>query len=214
MFAFLAIRWWPLKVAILGLALYVGTHYGWPEFIFLSMFAIGSLIAAHWSVIQSAFSRLLSFPGSGPLLLLIVVLLFTSSWWVLPFGSDPANGRWWSLSALIGAVLAVLLAAHWKGARRFLEWGPVQWLGRISFSLYLVHESVIIAVRFLMLDAPMTVVAVVAIPAAILMSWLFYLTVERPSIKLARAAGNATSSHFTRPAGYPSRSHGASTKTL
>lgn len=123
-----------------------------------------------------------------------VATLLTARWLVagLPF-EHPLLDALASGATIAGAVAAVVLALHWRPMRRVLEERPTQWLGARSFSLYLVHEPVIVAVALLVPvawapGAP----AVVGGLLAILVSALFFRAVERPSISLAHRAGRTT----------------------
>jgi peptidoglycan/LPS O-acetylase OafA/YrhL len=59
-------------------------------------------------------------------------------------------------------------------------------LGAASYSIYLVHSIVIAAVWHFMRHQNLTAFAVVAIPAALGASLLFYAVVERPSTEALR----------------------------
>jgi peptidoglycan/LPS O-acetylase OafA/YrhL len=91
--------------------------------------------------------------------------------------------------AVIGAsVILILLVRDGGGAfARWLRSRPLQWLGRVSYSLYLVHVPVAVALAHAFHGtlpaaaiAPLTVL--LALPAAA----LFYRAVERPSLLLSR----------------------------
>jgi len=62
-----------------------------------------------------------------------------------------------------------------------------QFLGRISFSLYLLHLPVLLSMlRLLFGVLPFMVIMVAAIPMSVVVAWLFWYIVERPSISLSR----------------------------
>ena len=69
----------------------------------------------------------------------------------------------------------------------FLESAPVQWLGRISYSLYLSHLLTIASLKF---HLP-TVWLYLAVPACLAVAQGLCLAVEEPSIALSRRAGRA-----------------------
>jgi peptidoglycan/LPS O-acetylase OafA/YrhL len=68
---------------------------------------------------------------------------------------------------------------------RFLESAPVQWLGRISYSLYLSHVLTIGALKH---HAPGFWIYL-AIPASLVVAQILCVAVEQPSISLSRRAG-------------------------
>ncbi len=82
---------------------------------------------------------------------------------------------------ILGAVFA-----HRRLASPLLESAPAQWLGRISYSLYLSHTLVIWGLQ---IAAP-AYWAWLAIPASFAVGELFSRLVEAPSIALSRRAGS------------------------
>ncbi len=77
--------------------------------------------------------------------------------------------------------------AHTEVRNRVLEGRLAQWLGRISYSLYLSHALVLAtAVKAL---GPAG--GVWALPAVFAVGWLVWRTVERPSLELSRQSDKA-----------------------
>ncbi len=77
----------------------------------------------------------------------------------------------------------------------------MQWLGLRSFSLYLVHLP-LVSVTVLLLGgtAPLWAVLLIAVPAALLTTAVFYRVVELPSHRLARRAAARLSAEPARAA--------------
>ncbi len=105
-----------------------------------------------------------------------------------------ATSAWFTALAdvaiLGGAVLVLVLILVLPGSARPLEARPVQWLGRHSYSLYLVHEPLVVAIAFAAGGwhawlLPVVVVAALALAAA------FHAVAEVPSIRLSRRVGGA-----------------------
>lgn len=183
-------RWWVTAIAgVLISALGEYLHVQW--LIYLPMFLIGSALAAGWE-------RIRAVPRGLGWVLLVAGLLGISSpaWFPAPF-SNPVIEQ---VVILAAAFTIVLLAGKWLPAERFLL-GPVpRTLGRISFSLYLVHEP--IAVSFANLlpvswSPWWTVVA--TIPVAIGAAFLFARFVELPAHRLAKAIAKRISTERTTP---------------
>ncbi len=87
----------------------------------------------------------------------------------------------------LGAALMIALALGSPAWSRGLQRRPLLWLGRISYSLYLTHNIVLLAVVHAfhpMLDGPALVALVVV--ASLLVADLGYRLVEAPSIRLGR----------------------------
>lgn len=96
------------------------------------------------------------------------------------------------LASYAASVLLILLARQPGRFRELLRTAPPAALGRISFSLYLVHVPVLVAVLHGMHDlADPYVVAAVGVALALLAAVVFNLLVEVPSRHLARAAERA-----------------------
>jgi Predicted acyltransferases len=93
--------------------------------------------------------------------------------------------------AAIIITIAAFASPYFRG---ILERAPFQYLGRVSYSLYLVHLPVILAVMHLSYGKVATPILFAAsIAASFALAELLYRAVERPSHKIARAiTGNAT----------------------
>lgn len=102
------------------------------------------------------------------------ILLADQTWFV----AGQAAGQ---LASIIGSLLLVWLITQ----GRFVRFGTqtsLAFLGRISFSLYLVHKPVIEALQ---LPVPFLHI-VISTLLAILLASLFYVGVEKPSLNLSR----------------------------
>ena len=85
----------------------------------------------------------------------------------------------------LGAALIVAYAVKAK----WLLGTTVQWLGRRSFSLYLIHTSVLLAlVNLLHMKQPHIALLWLYLPVTMLVTELFYRGVEQPLLKLSRQA--------------------------
>ena len=85
-----------------------------------------------------------------------------------------------------GAVLAVVAALTIPALGRMLDARPAQWLGSRSFSLYLVHEPVVVALAFALGLPGFPVLLGVAAVAALIAAELCHRALERPSHQAAR----------------------------
>jgi peptidoglycan/LPS O-acetylase OafA/YrhL len=87
-----------------------------------------------------------------------------------------------------GAAVVVVYAAGVRGG--VLTWRGPLWLGRVSYSLYLVHAVVFLALAHALAGAmPPGVLAALAVPASLVAAALFFRAVEAPSVRLARRIG-------------------------
>ncbi|WP_426433743.1 acyltransferase family protein [Bradyrhizobium genosp. P] len=110
----------------------------------------------------------------------------------------------------MSAVMLVALITGWPAAQRLLATPAGQYLGRISFPLYLAHIPVLFSVAcsvFLVAHAAglsygtSTLISLTAyVPSFLLAAMLLEKAVDEPSIRLAARAANALSEPVARPA--------------
>ena len=100
----------------------------------------------------------------------------------------------------LGAAGLVAIVACSAACARALAFAPLVWLGRTSYSLYLVHVPVMLACGFLLGGtlAPRAILAL-AIVLALPMAEVMFRLVERPSIRLSRSVGRALSGGGAAP---------------
>jgi peptidoglycan/LPS O-acetylase OafA/YrhL len=101
-------------------------------------------------------------------------------------------------ASVVGAVGLVLLALAPTPFARGLETRQSQWLGRVSFSLYLVHVPLLVTAAFLLRDSRWPLVALLGIPASLAVAWVFQRFVEAPAHRLSRRVGAAVRAHSER----------------
>ncbi len=84
----------------------------------------------------------------------------------------------------------IMLALAFHPFGDLLSRRPVHWLGVRSYSLYLVHEPIVVALAldFRLTNAPIWF-AIVAIALSIAVAAAFYRLVERPAVRLAHRVG-------------------------
>jgi peptidoglycan/LPS O-acetylase OafA/YrhL len=93
---------------------------------------------------------------------------------------------WNEWAAGLGALGAVLIAAASPLAHRALAIAPLAWLGRISYSLYLVHLPALLAIGHILSGrAPVGAILVAAFTAALVLAQAVRACVEGPSIFLS-----------------------------
>jgi peptidoglycan/LPS O-acetylase OafA/YrhL len=120
-------------------------------------------------------------PSSRVILWAAVYLLFNVRW-LTPWPSlyaDIANG--------IGSALLIALVLTSAGAQRFLTLKPFLWLGAVSYSLYLIHVPVLMAMVHLM-DTwlPLAVILSFVPLVSLLIASIFHRLVEVPTTELGR----------------------------
>lgn len=153
-------------------------HWG-GYWLYLPMFGIGALMARQ-------HERLLIFGNalkgwSGSLVAVAGILLLTLAW-TAHAQDRPA----YQPAQTAGAALLVFTFGYWNRGRKAGESRLLQWLGRRSFSLYLVHFPIVLGVAFL-LESHSRYAFVVAIPVSLLVADRFFRWAEAPSHRLAQS---------------------------
>ena len=146
-------------------------------------FALGIGIYCERERVAWLFDRIRSW-GSAGIIIAGVLLLSSPRYYNLdiPFPKTSA------LLYMTGAALLVAAAIHSSGFRRFLSLGPIAWVGRISFSVYLIHTPIILLLtpwidhRLGFWGATLFVVA--CLFTTYLIAPILYHFVEVPSMKL------------------------------
>ena len=146
----------------------------------LPVFGLGVVAAAEFDRIRPFIARLGRLRGT---LALLVVLLFVDLHWTF-MGAVPVAG-----AVALGALGLVLLFAAWGPTMTVGTFRPVAWLGRVSFSLYLVHEPIVVSTALLLGTRDPLIVAPIAIPGALVIAHLFHRFVETPAHRLSKAVG-------------------------
>lgn len=190
-----ALRWrrlWPLKLgAALGLAVVGGVqHIEWLTY--LPIFAIGAVLGAERERIRE-LTR--SWPRVVWLPVAAAGLLLANAEWISP--ERPIHGV--EAVVTVGATLLVLVFLLSGSAKKLGDTAVAQWLGRVSFSLYLVHLPIILAGVTLLRSVSLPLALAVSGAVCFVAAELFFRYVERPAHRLSVAAGRAVERRL-RPA--------------
>lgn len=185
--------WLSVPLALWGVGWAVSIDHELLSYLFV--FAVGVLLAQRLGALAVWGARISTSRRASFLWLLTLTtgaLLLLSEWWMQQFVSD------WTLwlpvgrpAGVLGAAVLVFVFLHCPAVRRFANSAVLQWLGTVSFSLYLVHEPIVVSVAAL---TPATVqgllvTASVGSGLSLLVAVLFFHAVERPSRHLAGWAG-------------------------
>ena len=152
--------------------------------VYLQFFVSGILLARHRSAVISRIR------ATGTLTRLALaaasLLLYTHPWWMPRIGH--AHAPFLDLElALAGTVGLLVSVIGSPGAATVLCTRPLQYLGRISFSLYLVHAIVLLALLHVFYGRlPAAVLLIALWPLSLGLATLGERYVERPSIALGR----------------------------
>ncbi|HTE41287.1 MAG TPA: acyltransferase [Steroidobacteraceae bacterium] len=153
--------WWPLATALDTL------HY-------LLYFVAGILIATKLNSLVALLKQL-------PSMVRAVLWIAAAGLLLARFG-HVSHVIW-----AAGAALTVLLSLSSSRAHRFLNRVDLQWLGKISYSLYLVHLPILLFTMHMLADWKYRNLMLLMIPPlSLVTAQLFYMAIEAPSHKLGR----------------------------
>jgi peptidoglycan/LPS O-acetylase OafA/YrhL len=154
-------------------------------------FVIGALAAKHIHQLM-ALVREMS-PRRAALWLGVAVIVY---------GAMPIDGIAIPIEKAIVGVACVgimVLALGWRGLSRFLLHPSFQFVGRISYSYYLLHLPVSKLVQYLVHDQIPFIAPVVTIAGSLLLAWIVYRGVEVPSIRLGHYLYEQISARMAAP---------------
>jgi peptidoglycan/LPS O-acetylase OafA/YrhL len=118
-------------------------------------------------------------------------------------GPSLFRGEVMTIGIAAGAIMLVALTIVTSPLRSACASRVGQWLGKQSFSLYLVHEPIVVSVGLLLgKGASVALILLLSVPISLLTSWAFQYVVEGPALNLSRTVGHG----LTRLA---QRNHGA-----
>jgi len=148
-----------------------------------ALFLLGALIARNLVLIR----RVIEPRGAwGTVALLTLSVFFFKATHFLP----AKYYQWWTLVPLhaLGAALMMILALTSVVFRRLLHLRPVHWLGKVSYSFYLIHGTVLysLASLFWLRTSHHFLLIVFGIALSMALAGVMYEWVERPAIALGR----------------------------
>ncbi|MBR0669497.1 acyltransferase [Roseomonas hellenica] len=162
---------------------------------YLPVFAFGVLLAKH---LDAALRRITALSSAARLALWLLCILLIYARVLLPAPAVQAHHR---LLIGIGAALLIALILASGRAQRALGVRPLQWLGRVSFSLYLLHMPIMLAAARLLPDAVTPVWRIaIGIGLSLVLAEVFHRLVEKPSMQAGRTLSAWAEARRARPA--------------
>ena len=189
-------EWVLVAIGVCGGLVAFGAPGGHPWALYLPMFAVGVLLAPRLPVLDRWLGRIRGVPRA--VLLGVGVVLLLAPWWVRAARDAGEAAQVGVVASVAGAAVLVVLAGCTPEGARIAELPWVHWLGARSFSLYLVHEPVVVTVAYLFGGTPGAgLELVVALPLSLLLADGFFRVVEHPAHRLAAVAGRRAASART-----------------
>lgn len=203
----LAVLNWLKFALLLGLSMHWAMT-GYTLRAYLPMFGLGTIMALERHRLAALAHRISSMPAPlggavWALLSAVAIGLLTSYWMLLGITLDPETLLFWAPIVrgltLLGACLLLFLAMGGP-FRRALETPPAQWMGKRSFSLYVVHQPIVVSTGLVLGGNPGAgLTLLVAVPASLLIAEVFYRLVEYPSLQASRWIGRSVEKALDRP---------------
>lgn len=161
----------------------------------LCVFAVGVLLAQRLDTLAGWGRRIAAARAGGVLWALIGstgLMLLLAQWWLKGLGAPEL--LWVPLgrpAGVLGAGVVVFCFLSCPAVRAFADLRPLQWLGTISFSLYLVHEPVVVSLATVAMPgaAGFGLVVIGGLVLSLGVAAVFHSLVERPAARLAARAG-------------------------
>lgn len=161
---------------------------------FCGIFLVGSILARHREKIVAWLTRLPSWLLTVLLVVSIGLYQYNAALHIPRFLRDFVAG--------LGAAYFIMLALVPGGwLSRFLRLRPLRWLGKVSYSLYLVHMPILMTLAILLYKkAPPGPMVVPFVALSLLAAAAFHRWVEVPSMRLGRTLARRLDRRAKAPA--------------
>jgi len=166
---------------------------------YAAFFVLGSLLARNLHKVNAWYKEL--HPLAAGLLALAAFLLycFGDSSSIIQRFRIPADYYDWGVA--VGAIVIMVLAMNARLFHAFLTSRVIHHLGVVSYSLYLVHGTVLFTlIHSLWGRIPMTAFLAIYLAGTLAVTELFYRLIERPTMLLGRRLTAPQSSRLPSPA--------------
>lgn len=184
-----------LVAAIVACALTVtGRIVDVDALVYLPVFMLGTLMAVRLDDLLT-WARRPRHAAFWPSATALALMLLVASWLARPIADAGSitSRTLWGLAG-VGAAIIIIASIGWPRLSTLLERRTPQWLGRVSYSLYLVHVPLLATLVYLWGTENWLLAVTVGLPASLLLAGLFHRYVEAPAHRLSRFVGGAVSS--------------------
>ena len=152
---------------------------------YTAFFLVGSLMAKHLPTIHRWYARL--SPVSSALLALLALLLYSFGNASSLIQRFPVPAGLYDWLVACGAVVIITMAMNNRPFHVFLTSRAVHHLGKISYSLYLIHGTVLFALLHTLYQrVSLTTLLLLYLTITLAVTEVFYLLIERPAMLLGR----------------------------
>lgn len=180
-------RWWPVLWAVSLIVSQVGLQTNVAALHYLPEFMIGVLAGLHRETVERWTARVPRV--AWPMLLVAALGLINAPFYPVPV---ILAATWIEVGCGL-LVLCVWRSDIVAGAFRSR---PLLWLGRVSFSLYLVHEPIVVSIA--QVSGDVYQVLALSLVLSLLAAWGFHTWVERPSHIVSKRIGERADAALAR----------------
>lgn len=144
---------------------------------YLPMFGIGVVMSSRRDVLDRIAGRIWGWRWVA---VTVAALLLTNAQWY------PVQIPGATLLTVVGVSMIVFVFYGCHSAGRVAAARPIQWLGKRSFSLYLVHEPIVVALAMLTGSANPVLSLALSVPTSLVVAAAFYRWIECPAHLFAK----------------------------
>ena len=157
---------------------------------YAAFFIIGSLLARNFPTINNWYARLTARQTAAIAVVSLVLYTFSSASSVVQRFSVVSDLYDWGTAA--GAIMLIVFAMNSRRFQGFLTSRTIHHLGRISYSLYLIHGTILfVLINTLLGRVPLGILLLIYLSATLLVTEIFHSLVERPIMLLSLGRGNS-----------------------
>ncbi|WP_245528954.1 acyltransferase family protein [Beutenbergia cavernae] len=160
--------------------------------VFLPIFGIGMVLARDRVAVARLGDRLATtrIRWAWPVVVALAILALVSPTYLGARVPGSVADAATHAASLVGVTVLLVAALEWRAFAALLERPALQWLGVRSFSLYLVHEPIVVAAALALGIGAWGHLPVMAatVVVAVIVAALFYRFLEAPSIRLSHQA--------------------------
>lgn len=144
---------------------------------YIAFFLLGIMMAKRREQLKSL---MLKIPRNLHILFLLIIIFMP---YILIKDRFSLKDAWYALTASY----LILCCISFDSIKTFLSISFFKWLGKISYSLYLIHTPVLLAVLYLLHDTlPIAIIVAIILPLTLLAAEIMHITIEKPSMILGK----------------------------
>jgi peptidoglycan/LPS O-acetylase OafA/YrhL len=185
---------WHLCTRVAAVNTMLTLHYA-------AFFIIGSVLAKHLHAINRWYAWLKPAHAAALALISLALYGFSDASRLVRLFSLPEDLFDWPVAG--GAVMLIIFAMNSRPFRSFLTVRTIHYLGERSYSVYLIHGTIIFTlIHTLMGRVRMSILFLIYLAITLIVAEIFYRLVEHPSMLLGRrltAARRALSQNVPLP---------------